>query len=257
MRIPLWIQVAAPLIQAFSAAVIMIWTIKLVGATTRYASDTKRMADEMRDSLDLTRDLVRVAEGNLQEANRQSELFRQEVELGRQTLNWSVQPALVDVPFGEYLRREEVRVPESGFANYLEDRASLILYDSEEYVTVSIPLRNVGAGTAFIRGLGLNFGADGTAPYGRATLMVVPPNELTRLSFAVPKIMSELQPNIPLLLNGNFVVSASYTNAAGEEPWKTQAHCHLGRDGRAYVRQIMIWRPGASEPFVASGPIDP
>jgi hypothetical protein len=131
--------------------------------------------------------------------------------------------------------------------------STIVPQEDEEYAFCSVALRNVGAGVALITGIGLDFGEYGWS--GDGSRMVVPPGEITRLTFAVPKNRPELSVGLDQIRGGYFVAKVSYTDALGRSILTTEAHCSKKPDGSFYVRQIFLGG-GDGERFAGSGPAD-
>jgi hypothetical protein len=244
-------------------AVGAVVTLILAAVTVWLASETRRMASATRDSVRTSYEIARAAHKQVEAAQEQVRATNEQAALARATLEASIQPILADVPSGVFLEIEEISLAEDVnqeergplFTMQLTDRGDLIVADRDRFVFCSIPFRNTGSGTAMIRGIGIRFG-EAEWSGARASRMVVPPGELTRVSIFVPKDRSEISQHIPNLVKGYFDMSVMYTNINGTQPVVTRALVWRYPDKGYRVRQIFLSRWGESEPFAASGPAD-
>lgn len=174
-------------------------------------------------------------------------------ELARASLEAGVRPLLVDVPQGKAADEMPIEFDE-GDTVYVDDPGRVLIAEDDRYFFCSVPLRNVGPGAAFIRGLGLRFGGD-VGWSGKASATVVPSGEVSRFTFSVPKDRQELQEAIAQLQAGSVVLAARYTDVRGQQDTTTQAYVFWA-DGKPRVRQVSLHSATEREPIVMSGAAD-
>lgn len=105
--------------------------------------------------------------------------------------------------------------------------------------TWSVPLRNVGPGTALITGIGLRW--ERPLPGGGiATMAVVPPGERTRIQFTVPK--EDQRPSLAEFDRyGTFSLEVAYSDVAGGQRTMTHAAVNLDRPyNRWHISQVHL-----------------
>jgi hypothetical protein len=203
-----------------------------------------------------TRKIVRATEKQAVATTKAVEVAQEQALLTRSALEASIQPLLVDIPPRMHVSSERIRFDEAKAEFDVEDRSELVLREEPSHVLCSVPFRNVGAGVALVRGVGLRFGQGEIGWSGKVASTVISPDELTRLNFAVPKDRPEFSEYLSSLIQGHCVVEIAYTNSEGTHPLITRAVTFQDGLGRTRVRQIFLMRPGESEPFAASGPAD-
>lgn len=105
-----------------------------------------------------------------------------------------------------------------------------------EAIYLSVPLRNVGPGAAFIRGIGLRFQGRVMSAGGRPSIGVVPPGEVVRIQYTIETAGRDDMPSLDGIEQyGSFSIQVAYTDVAGEQ-W-TLTRANVQRDAR-YNRWI-------------------
>ncbi len=223
-------------------------TAMLAWQTKRLATKTGQVAEDTRDAANATRDAA-------QATAREAAVSAQEVEVARKALESSIRPIVVDVPreetFAGIVRTVGTVTFENGPTVDLHSQSEVVIKEDDLYLYISIPLRNVGPGVAMITGLGLVFDGGKSGWSGAVSLTVVPPGEVTRFRFSVPKSRLELQSGIERLKQGHGDLEARYSDVNGEQTTITRANLFDGR-----VRQVFFQRPGEEKEFAGSGPSD-
>lgn len=218
----------------------MLATLALAGVTAWMAFETRRVAGR-------TEEEVQAVRAQAEAIQDQAAAAREEVELSRASLETPIRPVLVDVqrpttrPEGLPQAEQEDALAWPGTA----ERRNVPMADSYAFETVdaiylSVPLRNVGPGTALIRGIGLRWDEDALPGAGVPTMGVVPPGERTRIQFSVPK--ENQRPSLAeFQQRGTFGVDVAYTDVAGGQWTLTRAHVNLDRTvDRWFTSQIYL-----------------
>jgi hypothetical protein len=111
----------------------------------------------------------------------QTEATKRQAELSAAALEGSARPILVGVPIGLEPEREPVFY--SAEYQTAVGRSRVHYEETEDHVYFSVPLRNVGAGVAFVQTVQLLTG--GSDYFGRISKAVIPSRELARARFAL------------------------------------------------------------------------
>jgi hypothetical protein len=162
-------------------------------------------------------------------------------------------PLLTDV--GE----REVRTGSFEFTGgrsvHTENLDDVYISRAEGKIFCAITLRNLGSGTAIIKGLGLRFGSvEGWS--GDRTVGIVATGESTRFMFVIPDSRDDIsEEDRQMLMDGNATLIVDYTDAYGRQKITSKAHISSSqvRGGRLLtVRQVGFFRTGEDEPFAMS-----
>lgn len=193
---------------------------------------------------------------------------RQELELSRAAFQSSSRPLLIDAPLGVFMVEKEVPgfsgpIQGGGPPRRLHDLGRITvkagqysgLHDAEGYAEITVPLHNVGAGLALIRGAGLiNFDPGWMIRWKRSSMQTAaPPSQLTSISFNA-KIDPADGQDLGIELGDleeevAFAVEVEYSDLSGEQVTRTR----VGLAGaRSYwrVTDVAIYHADDSEPFV-------
>jgi hypothetical protein len=216
-------------------AVLVMATFWMARRTATLARATNEEVTAVAEQIDLDRQSV--------------EALRDQVAVARLSAQSAVRPVLVDVhrPLVPEAIRGALETPEHeiGWEAAQETRRvaapDSIVWGNERAIYISVPLRNVGPGTAFIRGIGIQW-LRGLPGEGVATLAVVPPQEGTRIQFTVQREHHEDLPTVDEFSNyGTFTLDVAYTDVSGEQWTKTSAHVHRDPGGRWLTRQVFLY----------------
>lgn len=179
-----------------------------------------------------------------------------DIEQGQAALLASTMPMLVGVDDHQG-GQGDIRFPD-GESWHVSDIWAVDISSGEKFIHCAITLRNVGAGTAIVTGIGLNFGSAGRW-HGAMSSAIVPVGDHTRFTFALPHNRADISDDDRRqLLDGNATLTASYTDAYGRQALTSVAHISRsnfeGQRGEPRVRQTGVYRDGEDDPFVMSGP---
>jgi hypothetical protein len=228
-------------------------TLALAVATAFLARETRTEARE-------TRRLAGLAEAELEAMKQQTGAVleqaaaaERQADVGRQAVQGTIRPVLIDVPLEpsgeatEFVRYENVR-----------ERVPLGAIDVRDYpgsLGISVPLRNAGSGIALLTGLSLRCG-DLPTWGGHFVRAVVPPGESTRVAFSLAKTEPRTADHIASINAGNgFTVDVAYSDIVGDQATITQLHITRGPGGPPwFVSQIFLLDPESPErPLAGSG----
>jgi hypothetical protein len=223
-------------------------TLLLAIATFVLAWQTAKMASATRESVDASTKIATAATDQAQAAHEQADLTRE-------ALDANIQPILVDVPWGMFPKREPIQLRGTGFDTYVDDLGALVISDEDGVVYGSVPFRNVGPGAALVTTGGVRFGPDVWVP-GRVSKTVVPANELTRVSFSVPKDRPDLREYWESVINGGAAAELYYRSVGGTQLFRSVASIWRNSAGTHFIRQVLLYKGDESEPFAVSGPAD-
>ncbi|MDX6288131.1 MAG: hypothetical protein QOG53_3616 [Frankiales bacterium] len=180
-----------------------------------------------------------------------------QLRLARRTANLAIRPLLGEVPepleaadiesvsFGAPGRnREELRVGEF-FLRRGED---------SDVFQVSVSFRNVGSGPAVILGAGTDPAVTASCKVSR---MYVPTGENVRVN--VSALVTAGAEGARHLADwrteggANFTIFITYADVDGSQTMTTRAVVREYAVHTPFVERVEIWRPGAKEPYLASG----
>jgi hypothetical protein len=177
---------------------------------------------------------------------RQSGTARRALELSTRPL--LADPAPVVRERDEYLQfgapyRRSVNVQENAF----------YLYDADGKFEVSVPFRNIGAGSAVITDATIEPGAPGDVLYSRK---FVPPGEHVRVNISILLVTDDARDLLDAWSDGfgAFSVTIAYTDAEGGQKLLSRADIRGYATHGPFVERIAITRQGDAEPFAISGP---
>ena len=257
-------------VAAYATAATAAGTIALAGATYwlgRKTRDTARAAkDDLAQTVEQGRTLQKQTQAVVDQADavkaqtdataQQVELLRQQTEAAaRQStaaeaaLNASVQPLLVDVPYGTILRvapsrRRTMTAAQGGTAaQSSESDASAIYWNVSEHRTMlSFRVQNVGQGAARLQRYVLTYVRDFTSPVSVRVerSRVVAPGQLTLLTFSSDDEPSDERGWLTFLLESDepLAVEMVYTDVAGRQGTATRLHLQKNSDGIYHVNYV-------------------
>jgi hypothetical protein len=223
-------------------------TLLLATATSVLAWKTRALAKEAKEDRKVALRQVATAQEALSES-------REQTKVARQTLGAQIRPVLIDVPLD--LAAQGPIFHEGRDEPVAAQRGTVHVEISEAGASISVPMRNAGAGLAMIRGVGLRTGEPMPSPPVTIRPANVPPGEDSRVSFAVPAdhpALATIQQTIVPLPDNNFSVEVAYSDLAGEQMTVTRFDVYF-RSGSWVVRQIHFSEPGADKPFAGSAPV--
>ena len=179
---------------------------------------------------------------------------REEVALSRAALEASRRPVLVSVPLGLYASDTG-----DSIMRIRTDPGAIAFYQSEDRLTLSVPLRNAGDGLAFVRGIDIVWPRPDEVPgfwIGSASVTVIAPGELTAITNSTALESEELARSALERLQtiGVFSIEARYSDIAGAQETITRVDVQRpDTDPSWRVTRTRLFRPGEAEPFASSG----
>ncbi len=246
-------------------------TLALATFTAVLAHRTRQLAQEGREerkvterALEASNRLAATAELQLGAAETQAEVGQEQTGLTRRALQASIQPMLVDIPASSDTQPSRSRPIVGNYVALFEDNVHapyrdisdvVVPDDTGDAVHVSVPLRNIGPGPALITGVAI-YSVPGESRRGRVSNAVVATGEATRFNFTIPKGYGIYSGIVQGLAQGSIDIEARYTDAAGENSFRTRARIHSQGDGYWYVRQVLLYWGADEDYFAASGPVD-
>lgn len=226
---------------AYADWAVAVGTLALAIATVVLAalarSEAKKVAEQAKTSAE------------------QAKIAAEEVRISRAALDAQVQPVLVDVVPGPENLREYEAVPYEpahgdGTKNVGVDVVDVRQMENGNFAC-SVPLRNAGAGLAFITDDPRLVHPSRDVDYiGKLTKQTVPRGEQTRAYFGPGRALATPE-------NATLIVKVPYSSASHSTDapdttilWTEATIQKRGRDWR--VIQVAIRRDGEDEPFVKS-----
>ena len=169
----------------------------------------------------------------------------------RSALESSIQPVLVDVPSGTDVQKEPVQY-ENMTLNI--GRSEIQVHQAGEDLYCSVPLRNGGRGVALIGEVGLRWSDIETPWLGRASLLAVPPGQLTRLRFSLPGRDPRAARAVAVITQtASFSVEVRCTSVAGlPQPWTRVDYARTDA-GDWEARRAVLLQPGGTTPIAIAG----
>jgi hypothetical protein len=242
-----WLERWAPLPEWLVA----IGTGALALATYALAKRARGEVDAIREELDVSRRTLHAVEEQAQTAQHQ-------VGVAKDTLASTVRPVLVDVPL-DWHQGNEIEASENeasspaGVSGFRRWHVSVEPDARTDRVKIALPVRNVGAGLAFVSGGEARSGVDraGRSPDnwagGEVTSPIVPPGEVAWLFFIL-EIRTDEDALSELHDRGHFTVSVTYRDLAGNE-WtsKLAVKYRRERDEGWFVAEVLVKVRGAED----------
>jgi hypothetical protein len=172
---------------------------------------------------------------------------RRATRIAQAELEGTLRPVLVDVP-------EESQPDEVRFTNVGRDHNAAVkvgevyvhpfqFVGSQDYLFfISVPIRNVGPGTAFVSTPHpyVGRGPDMAEAQGAVTTLAVRPGDSARVNF-VPNQAGFLQ-------GGRLFATVAYQDAAGGQATRTQLFIKTGQGEDWHVRGIALFREPSERP---------
>jgi hypothetical protein len=229
-------------------------TLVLAGATFYLALSTRKTASSTETLASETRSLVGLTESEV-------EAVREDVSVSRATHEGNVRPVLVNVPFGR-LRHEQgdrARVPGTGEVVPVQDPGSVIVAEVSGRLFVSVPLRNAGAGIAFLWNAQFNLAGSPVKWGGHVSTAALPPGEAMRISLSLPTEWPEetsrpegaptpVLPTLDAVLDRRlFSVSVHYADLARNK-WSTRLNLSLAEPAHVWeVVNVILGDEGRTD----------
>jgi hypothetical protein len=242
-------------------ALVAIGTLALAAATGLLALSTRNLAartsEEVEHSGRLVEESQRQVKATQEQAHTAQEALaaaHEQTRISQLTLNAQIRPVLIDVPLD--LAAQGPIFYEGRDEPVTAQRGAVHVEISEAGASISVPMRNAGAGLAMIRGVGLRTGEPIPSPPVTVRPANVPPGEDSRVSFAVAAdhpALATIQGTIVPLPGNSFSVEVAYSDLAGEQMTVTRFDVYF-RSGSWEVQQIHLQEPGADQPFAGSAP---
>jgi hypothetical protein len=226
-------------------------SIEVAGATLLLAVFTAVLAWFTRQSISETRTEAAIADAALQAARDQAAASAQQAAMAERSFEAAWKPLLVDVPWGLSKRTEEfadVDDAEIWLAN-----ADADLDDPNEDLQITVALRNIGGGPAFINTAKMR-AADSAFDCMSISSLLVAPNEVTRFTFVISKTKATDGFFAKHLMGGEpFDVVVTYTDLASRQ-WRSEAQVSRPSvmGGRLIVR-VALFDGDQTKPFAMTG----
>lgn len=204
-------------------ALVAIGTLALAGVTVGLAAFTLKAVRESREAIKLQAREVKAVEAQTTAIKRQATLTAAAMEAGSR-------PVLVSAIPKALVRKARERLdPEQEILRYVDGEMGNVRRDevhfrtTPEMIYCSVPLRNVGAGVAFIQRIELVTTRTESFPLtGKVSHPVVPPDATTRTFFIAVRrqdnrasdweeIVNAVGPNL-----ARFTIRVVYTGASRE-----------------------------------------
>jgi hypothetical protein len=227
----------------------------------RWLGMPKGEVDAVRDEIEMSRRSVEAVETQAKTATAQVAISQSAIAAG-------VRPILVNVPnswrqFNEQPPppQADVRTQMSWFTRWQIS----VTQDSEDEqrLAVRLPVRNIGAGTAFINQAtfsGLILQGRDASFIGGVANAIVPPKEAAWLRFSLPGRTEIEQTSEALRHHGLFTVRINYTDLGGNE-WESRLivkPTSIADDEGWYVAETLVKAGKApDEEAVRSGQMEP
>jgi hypothetical protein len=216
-------------------------SILVAAATLVLAIATWRMADQTRKEATETGTLATHAQQQLDRADQQ-------LKLTTEALDATVLPLLVDVPPTSDAERDSGAFGAPGRRPYdLSSHQVYIRFDTPH--EFSAPLRNVGAGVAFIQQAWTEPELPGSLDISSR---VVRTGERTRINIVLPD-HAYLDDDVRNTWSSSFVIAVLYVDARGGQTMVTRAHIGTYATSGTLVRGITVTRAGEDRPFLEAG----
>jgi hypothetical protein len=243
---------------AMATIAVALVTASLAAATFFMARKTAALAGSTRDEVKAIGQQIDLERESVEVLREQVEVQRADVEVARLSSEATIRPVLVDMK--RPLRPEEnplqggiaIEQHNIGWPGAGERRnvpaADSEVWGSDETIYFTVPLRNVGPGTAFIRAAGLKW----LRPVSAAGLLsnaIVPSGEVTRVQLTLDHRHEGARTLEEIENYGSFSVEVSYTDVSGGQWTLTRAHVQRDQQyGRWYTSQVFIYhRRGGDE----------
>ncbi len=231
-------------------------TAGLAWSTRNLANETTEEVSHSKRQVDAALEQVEVGQAQAKTGQEALEAAREQTRISQQTLDAQIRPVLIDVPLD--LTIEEQLFYPGRNAPAAAHRGGVEAFASNEEVTMSLPLRNAGAGLAMIRGIGIRL----TVATPTAPVMIQPANvptgEYGRVNFRATPGEAAFRPlSQAIQSQSNFSIEVGYSDLAGQQYsisrfdiyFRSRAHTNWE------VRQVRLQEPGSDEPFAGSAPV--
>jgi hypothetical protein len=225
-------------------ALVAIATGALAFVTYLLARSTRRLAGSAEREVKSFGEELSMSRQTLAAIREQTEAAKQEVDISRVASQATIRPVLVELP--RALNPREVTGATAQQFHHVSWEgapkhknvpiAESMVWATADAIYCTVPLRNVGPGAAFIRGVGLRWQGRVMSAGGVPSIGVVPTGEVVRIQYTIDTSQS---PDLPTLdeieASGSFSMQVAYTDVAGEQ-W-TLTRADVQRDAR-YNRWI-------------------
>jgi hypothetical protein len=237
---------------------VAIGTIALALATAGLALSTRRVARSTDKEVKAVGEQIELSRQATEAVERQAASTEAQVVVARASVEATFRPVLTNLPlqwqpFAESSVVEYFRYPNGPMASVSGTNRSRVRAEEQaKYVYLSLPVRNVGSGVAFITGLSLLSG-DRSAEASQAANAIVPPQETTRLQFSLLKGDREGEPQAQFR---DMTVTVAYRDLGGHG-WFSRFDLVRQADSSGwYVSQVFVNVEGAPDSdAVGSGPM--
>jgi len=189
----------------------------MVGVAT--IKSANRVATSAADQAKATREQSAVASAQLIKSAEQLALGREQLEKEREALELSIRPILVDVP-AEDLRRARI-------------------VDTNDVIEVTVPVRNIGGGAAFVHEALFTTGV-GNVDSAEVAQTVIPSGETTVINRRLPRA-HPLFGQIHRVRPVEVAVAVKYEDIAGNQRMQSVVRVVCLPDDFGVVRSVEMY----------------
>jgi hypothetical protein len=239
---------------ALATIALAVVTAALAVMTWWLAGQTRSLVKAAKEELKSVADEIEISRETMAEVREQTAASREQATVARLSMESTFRPVIVNVPpdwpgfsTGYSETFEYVNGPKTTIDP--PSRWEVHTTESQKHVHFSLPVRNVGAGVAFIIGTWLRFKKPEDDPgwNGFATTTTLPPNEATRLRFSLEKEGSRGDELWEMLSYGNFAIEVLYQDLGGHR-WQTRLDVYKRPvKGGFSISQVFVKAHGAEQ----------
>jgi hypothetical protein len=240
------VLVITNVVLATATIITAVAAVRAIKASNRVAEATEADVRASLEQLKINEALVRVG--------------GEQAELTKAGLDASIRPLIVDVPYGALAEVNETIFPgQPGQVVGRHDAGTIFFREhlDRSWIGVSLPVRNVGVGPAFIRSVKASFGS--AAIEARRLRHLVPPGEFMRVE-VVTTPEDVMHATLGMLLDGadfGLDIWVDFTDLAGHQHTRSQFTL-VGKAEALGVFRVQLFNCSPSwdretEAFVGSG----
>jgi hypothetical protein len=208
----------------------------------------QEQGQKLAEQVAATQSQAAAIQGQVAATQSQVAATQEQAAIGRQTLEASWRPLLVDVPWG--YRNRSMALGGVGDAAEVD-----VTTTQQGHIALDVPVRNIGSGPAVITRVGLSV----TQLHDEATSLssgIVAAGEVLRLGFEVKADSATLKAlNAALAARHPFVVTVFYGDQSGLGKWRTRIYFHKPTKANVYdVEHVEVYVGDENTPFASTRP---